>query len=192
MVNEEAPTRRSDARRNRERILAAATVELTRDADVPLSTIRRSAGVGQATFYRNFPDRDSLVLEVHRQEMRHLAEAAPRLLRAWPPDRALRKWLDELARFAMAKAGLAEALRKATCTPCRPGGPAQAPIAEAVELLLRANERAGTVRSGVTAEDFFLVTAGLWQIDPTADDRTARTARFLDLVMDGVRTRPGD
>ncbi|MFF8032653.1 MULTISPECIES: hypothetical protein [unclassified Streptomyces] len=38
---------RSDARRNRERILAAALTEPTRSADAPLSAITRKAGVGR-------------------------------------------------------------------------------------------------------------------------------------------------
>ena len=55
---------RSDAQRNRERILEVALAELTLSADVPLSVIaREKAGVGQGTFYRHFPNRDALVLD---------------------------------------------------------------------------------------------------------------------------------
>ncbi|CAM5250871.1 hypothetical protein SGRIM128S_08947 [Streptomyces griseomycini] len=97
---------RADAQRNRERILDVALAELTRSADAPLSVIARKAGVGQGTFYRNFPSREALVLEVYRHEMRQVAESAARLLAAREPDRALREWMDRLARFAMAKAGL--------------------------------------------------------------------------------------
>lgn len=46
---------RSDAQRNRERILEVALAELTRSADTPLSVIAKKAGVGQGTLYRNFP-----------------------------------------------------------------------------------------------------------------------------------------
>ncbi|CAM5463573.1 hypothetical protein SVIOM342S_08486 [Streptomyces violaceorubidus] len=77
-------------------------------ANVPLSAIARKAGVGQGTFYRNFPHREALVLEVYRYEMRQVADAAPALPAALDPERALREWLDHLARFAMTKAGLAD------------------------------------------------------------------------------------
>ncbi|MCX4762789.1 TetR/AcrR family transcriptional regulator [Streptomyces sp. NBC_01275] len=56
---------RADALRNRERIVTAARemfVEL--GADVPLDDIARRAGVGNATVYRHFPDREALVREV--------------------------------------------------------------------------------------------------------------------------------
>lgn len=178
--------RRSDAQRNRERILETALAELTRDADAPLSQIAKKAGVGQGTFYRNFPSREALVLEVYRHEMQQVADSADALLRERDPERALRAWMDHLARFAMTKAGLADALRQATSAPGGPAKPAPTTVAEAAERLLRANEEAGTIRPGVRAEDFMLAIAGLWHIG-AQEDAPARAARLLDLVMDGLR-----
>lgn len=177
---------RPDAQRNRERILEVALAELTLAADAPVSVIAKKAGVGQGTFYRNFPNREALVLEVYRYEMQQVAGSAAQLLLTHDPDRALREWMDRLAQFAMAKAGLAEALRM---TVSRQGGLARlghGPVTGAVTLLLDANERAGTIRPGLTAEDFLLAIAGLWQIDPHSDWQP-RAARLLDLVMDGLR-----
>jgi len=177
---------RSDAQRNRESILEVALAELTRCADVPLSVIARKAGVGQGTLYRNFPSRESLVLEIYRHEMQQVADAATDLIRTHTPDRALREWMDHLARFAMAKAGLAAAIRQATSTPGGPARPGHTPVTSAAETLLRANEEAGTIRPGVTADDFLLAIAGLWQLPPDGDWHP-RATRLLDLVMDGLR-----
>jgi AcrR family transcriptional regulator len=186
MREELGTPQRSDAQRNRERILEVALAELTRAADVPLSAIARKAGVGQGTFYRNFPNREALLLEIYRHEMQQVADAASRLLETRAPDRALREWMDRLARFAMAKAGLADALRQAAGGSGSPAKPGHGVVTEAVALLLKANEEAGTIRSGVTAEDFFLAIAGLWQIDPHGDWQT-RAEWLLNLVMDGLR-----
>nr|WP_322741014.1 TetR/AcrR family transcriptional regulator [Streptomyces hygroscopicus] len=180
------PPQRSDAQRNRERILEVALVELTRSADAPLSVIAKKAGVGQGTFYRNFPNREALVLEIYRHEMQQVADSAVQLLESREPDRALREWMDRLAQFAMAKAGLADAIRQASSTPGGPAKPGHTPVTAAAELLLRANEEARTIRPGLSAEDFFLAIAGLWQIDPHGDWQP-RAARLLDLVMDGLR-----
>ncbi|KPI08370.1 regulatory protein TetR [Actinobacteria bacterium OK074] len=177
---------RSDAQRNRERILDVALEELTLCADAPLSAIARKAGVGQGTFYRNFPNREALVLEIYRHEMQQVAATAARLLETRPPDRALREWMDRLAGFAMTKAGLADAIRLALGAPNSPAKPSPTPVAEAAELLLRAGEEAGTVRPGVTGDDFLLAIAGLWQLDPDGDWQS-RATRLLDLVMDGLR-----
>jgi AcrR family transcriptional regulator len=177
---------RSDAQRNRERILEVALAELTCSADAPLSVIAKKAGVGQGTFYRNFPNREALVLEIYRHEMQQVADNAAQLLASREPDRALREWMNRLAEFAMTKAGLADAIRQATGAPGSPAKPGHAPVTSAAELLLRANEEAGTIRPGVTADDFVLAIAGLWQIDPRGDWRP-RATRLLDLVMDGLR-----
>ncbi|WP_217236216.1 TetR/AcrR family transcriptional regulator [Streptomyces sp. AC555_RSS877] len=80
-VQRKTPRPRADALRNRERIVAAARemfVEL--GPDVPLDDIARRAGVGNATVYRNFPDRDALVREVVCSVMDRTSEAAEREL----------------------------------------------------------------------------------------------------------------
>ncbi|MFF7314080.1 MULTISPECIES: TetR family transcriptional regulator [unclassified Streptomyces] len=177
---------RSDAQRNRERILEVALVELTRSADAPLSSIAKKACVGQGTFYRHFPSREALVLEIYRHEMQQVADSAELLLESREPDRALREWMDRLARFAMAKAGLADAIRQATSAPGQPAKPGHTPVTEAAELLLRAAEQAGTIRPGITADDLFLTIGGLWTIDPHTDWQP-RATRLLDLVMDALR-----
>ncbi|MEU5633217.1 TetR/AcrR family transcriptional regulator [Streptomyces rishiriensis] len=182
--DKDAPLR-SDAQRNRERILEVALAELTLCPDAPLSAIARKAGVGQGTFYRNFPNREALVLEIYRHEMRQVADSAAQLLEQLPPDRALRAWMDRLAEFGMTKAGLADAIRIATSK----GGltkPAHTPVSDAAELLLRANDRVGSIRPGMTPDDLVLAIGGLWQMAPT-DDWRPRAARLLDLVMDGLR-----
>ncbi|MEU0411175.1 TetR/AcrR family transcriptional regulator [Streptomyces griseorubiginosus] len=68
---------RADALRNRERIVTAAREMFTEfGPDVPLDEIARRAGVGNATVYRNFPDRDALVREVVCSVMDRTSEAA--------------------------------------------------------------------------------------------------------------------
>ncbi|WP_369170030.1 TetR/AcrR family transcriptional regulator [Streptomyces sp. R28] len=64
-VARKATRPRADALRNRERIVTAAREMFVEfGPDVPLDEIARRAGVGNATVYRNFPDRDALVREV--------------------------------------------------------------------------------------------------------------------------------
>ncbi|MFF8999270.1 TetR/AcrR family transcriptional regulator [Streptomyces achromogenes] len=68
---------RADALRNRERIVGAAREMLVEHGpDVPIDEIARRAGVGNATVYRNFPDRDALVREVVCSVMDRTAAAA--------------------------------------------------------------------------------------------------------------------
>ncbi|MGN6576434.1 MAG: TetR/AcrR family transcriptional regulator [Nocardioides sp.] len=71
---------RADARRNHEQVLAAARdVFVRRGAGAPLEDVARRAGVGIATVYRRFGDRDGLLRAVvHRalEDARAAAESA--------------------------------------------------------------------------------------------------------------------
>lgn len=178
--------KRSDALRNRERILTVALAELVRSPEVPLSAIAKKAGVGQGTFYRHFPTREALVMEVYRHEMLQVAAFAEHLLKTRPPDQALREWMNRLAEYAITKAGLGNAIREVAGAKDCSGNAAYAPVVAAVQTLLNANEKAGTIRPGITADNFFLATAGIWQIDASEDWRP-RLTWLMDLVMEGLR-----
>ncbi|WP_405615074.1 TetR/AcrR family transcriptional regulator [Streptomyces sp. NBC_00076] len=80
-VQNKATRPRADALRNRERIVSAAREMFTEfGPDVPIDEIARRAGVGNATVYRNFPDRDALVREVICSVMDRTSEAAEQAL----------------------------------------------------------------------------------------------------------------
>ena len=79
---------RADAERNRERILEVAKEVFTRDgAAASLDDIARRSGLGNATLYRHFANRDDLIAAVYRSEVEKLAAAEQRLP---PPCRPLR------------------------------------------------------------------------------------------------------
>lgn len=68
---------RADAARSRRRILdAAREVFLERGLDAPLDLIVRRAGVGPATLYRRYPDREALVRDLTGDLLSQLESAA--------------------------------------------------------------------------------------------------------------------
>ena len=80
---------RADARRNRERILAAATAAFAADGlSVPLDEIARRAGVGPGTLYRHFPAKETLWEAVLHDRLQRLADEAEALHRATGPSAA--------------------------------------------------------------------------------------------------------
>lgn len=183
---ENVPLRRADAARNRDTILAAALAALTESGDASLNSIAKRAGVANATLYRHFPTRESLVLEVYRHEVRQLAEAADQLLVKESPGDALRDWVQRLAQYAMTKHGLADALRAATGSGTALFAETYDPIVAALERLLVAAEYAGTVRPGLDPHNVILALAGLWEIDPTTDWQ-ARARQLYDLIFTGLQ-----
>ena len=80
---------RTDALRNRERILEVAKAAFTRQgANASLEEIAKQAGVGAGTLYRHFPTRDELIEGVYRNEVEKLAAAAAPLRRDHVSDRS--------------------------------------------------------------------------------------------------------
>ena len=100
-MTEPSELKRSDARRNRDAILAAALVALTESPDASLNAIAKRAGVANATLYRHFPTRAELVLATYEHEVGKLVDAAEVLLRTRAPIDALQSWVERLARYAV-------------------------------------------------------------------------------------------
>ncbi|GII63952.1 TetR family transcriptional regulator [Sphaerisporangium krabiense] len=103
----EAPRERSDAARNRARVLAAAErLFATTDArQVTMEDIARAAGVGRATLYRRYPDPASIAVALLDEHERRLQE---HILRGEPPLGPGASPADRLAAFYAASADLLE------------------------------------------------------------------------------------
>src|SRR5215831_13115725 len=102
---------RSDAQRNRERLLEAAKEAFTRSgANTSLDDIAKEAGVGPGTLYRHFPTREALLEAVYRTEMEKLAAAEQKFAQELPPIEALRAWLLLFVDYIAAKQLIAPAL----------------------------------------------------------------------------------
>ena len=108
-----ARSRRADALRNQQTLLAAAAeVFVTSGVDAPIREIAARAGVGIGTIYRHFPTRADLVVAVYRHQVEACAEAGPTLLAGTDsPFAALRQWADLFVDFLVTKHGLANALQ---------------------------------------------------------------------------------
>ncbi|MGY6020333.1 TetR/AcrR family transcriptional regulator [Streptomyces spinosirectus] len=180
---------RADALRNRERIVAAAREMFTEfGPDVPLDEIARRAGVGNATVYRNFPDRDALVREVVCSVMDRTSEAAESAL-AETGDA-----FEALERFVHTAA---DERISALCPMIQTTFDQNHPDLEAArerceqlvaELMDRA-KRAGRLRPDVGVGDLMIVVAQLSRppagTDCVVNDRFVH--RHLQLFLDGLR-----
>ena len=118
---------RTDAQRNRERILEVAKDAFTRSgANASLDDIAKEAGVGPGTLYRHFPTRDALIQAVYRTEVEKLATAERRFAAAMSPIEALRAWMLLFVDYIATKQIIASALNAYVGGPSRlyvPGCP---------------------------------------------------------------------
>ncbi|OBH19787.1 TetR/AcrR family transcriptional regulator [Mycobacterium sp. E3247] len=173
---------RSDARRNRERLLEVATAAFSQGRPVSLESIAREAGVGIGTLYRHFPNREALVEAIYRAELAEVAAAAERLLGRHPPKTALRNWMDRYAAFVAAKRGMAESLHAIFDSGAMQPSQTRDSIVGAVDLLLRAGADDGSLRSDVRADDVVSSLIGIF----LASGSPEQTGRMLDLLVAGV------
>ncbi|MFD0783754.1 TetR/AcrR family transcriptional regulator [Micromonospora azadirachtae] len=182
---------RADAQRNRQRLLDAAVRAFSQgEPEVTLESIARDAGVGIGTLYRHFPTREALVEAAYRSELGRLCDAAPELLERLPAEAALRTWMDRFIDYLAAKRGMADALRLVIESGVNPYSESRDRLHAALDLMLTAGVAAGTVRDDVPSAD---VLAGLSGISLAAGEpaRREQAGRLLDLLMDGLRHRPG-
>ncbi|MFI7382144.1 TetR/AcrR family transcriptional regulator [Streptomyces sp. NPDC049813] len=178
---------RADARRNREKLLAAArTVFSTTHEGAPLEAIAREAGVGIGTLYRHFPTREALVEALYAAELDAVVDCAPGLLETLAPEAALRAWLERYAGFLATKRGMSETLRAGWASGSIATPTTRERITATIGTILEAGRDAGELRGDVAAEDVTMMLLGAFLATQTVG-RPERTARLLDLVVDALR-----
>ena len=151
---------RSDALRNRERILEVAKGAFTRQgANASLEEIAKQAGVGAGTLYRHFPTRDELIEGVYRNEVEKLAAAAARFAENMSPLEALRAWMLLLVDYIAAKHIIAPALNTIAGGPSRLYEGSRSLIQGAIDGLVEARQeewrsaqRSGCIRPASSAD----------------------------------------
>ncbi|MBM9504389.1 TetR/AcrR family transcriptional regulator [Actinacidiphila acididurans] len=178
---------RADARRNRDKVLAAAVRVFAEDGlDAHLERIAKEAGVGSATLYRNFPTREALIEAVHRNEVAQLCDAVPGLLATQPPYEALRAWTRLFLDYVTAKFGMAEALRAIAATGSNPYGHSRDMIQAAITTLMTACAAAGTIRTDITPTDMGAALEGI-ALTSASPDQRHQAERLLALTLDGLK-----
>jgi AcrR family transcriptional regulator len=184
----ETPNRaqRSDARRNRERVIAAARELLARDGlDAQMEEIARAAGVGVGTVYRHFATKEELVEALAFDRFERLREAAEEALAIEDPLTGFEHLIRASAAIQTADRSLSEVL---TSQPERMMRAAQSVGME--DLTRRVVERAkenGSLRPDVRWEDvpmFMCALAG------TFHGPFANPDRYVTVILDGLRTPP--
>jgi AcrR family transcriptional regulator len=176
---------RRDARRNREAILEAARELFAESADVAMCEVARRAGVGQATLYRNFPDRRALAAEIIDEHVERLARTAEQ--NAGDPA-AFFVLLRALVEGVVHLYAVSELAREDACVDSQLERSRQR-VAEVLKGPLREAKAAGILRRDISLDDVFLVVLmarGAMQRAQGASARASAANRALTLALDGL------
>ena len=178
---------RTDALRNRERILVVAKEVFTRQgANASLEEIAKQAGVGTGTLYRHFPTRDELIEGVYRNEVEKLAAAAARFAETMSPVEALRAWMLLLVDYIAAKHIIAPALNSVVGGPSRLYEDSRTMIQGAIDELVKRAKKSGDLRRELDAFDLLRALIGVSHVGSGANwQQSAR--RLVDILIAGSR-----
>lgn len=180
---------RSDALRNRERLIVAARdVFAEGGPGASLEAVARRAGFGIGTLYRQFPTRDALFQAVYRHEVDDLVALAEALSNDADPRGALRRWVHANIGMVATKRGMLQAL-----APTPDGARAlftdsRARLVAAVDALMRRAQAAGALRSDLAADEVLMALYGICY-SHDGPDWQARVTRLVDVFIDGLATR---
>jgi AcrR family transcriptional regulator len=182
-----AASLRTDAQRNRDRIVVAAREAFAEGGlDVGVEEIARRAGVGMGTLYRRFPTKESLIHAIFEQRIDDLE---PVMDRAVAGDDAWQGFVDVLLAVVAQHAEDRGFLQMVVLRM----GPAAVPDAvrsrffEPLEQLLLRAQRDGRMRADVAIADLpaivrMAAASALAPGDPARD-----CTRHVGLLLDGLR-----
>ncbi|TXS09583.1 TetR/AcrR family transcriptional regulator [Streptomyces sp. wa22] len=181
-------TLRSDARENRERILAAAREAYAlQGIDVPMAAIARRAKVGVATLYRRFPTRAALVAEAFSEQLAHCVAVLDEGLEDPDPWRGFCSVVEQVCMMQAAERGFTEAFLSRF--------PDHAEFAEerrraeeGLALLIRRAKQCGRLRQDFDVHDItLLMLANCGATTGAGDDGPAASRRLVGYLLQSFR-----
>jgi AcrR family transcriptional regulator len=178
---------RADARRNRERVVAAArAVFAERGRDAQMDDVARHAGVGVGTVYRHFPTKQALLAALVVDAFDRIAAEARRALEEPDPWQGFTRVLWFSAENLAADRAFSEIMASDVEVPA--GATAgQASLTESVTELMRRAQAAGSLRPDAVIDDIPMIMCGvgMGQLKPHRCPESWR--RHLQIVIDGLR-----
>jgi AcrR family transcriptional regulator len=187
---EERPLR-ADARRNRERVLAAARECFARDGlDAQMDDIARAAEVGVGTVYRHFPTKEALAEAIAADHFDRLAASAHKALENPDPWQAFSTFLRSSAEVQAGDRALAEVMAAEPEVMCDAAN-RRPDLHEAFAELVHRAQAAGSLRRDLVPADVPMLICGVGRATLAGSKGpTMSCRRYLEIMLDGLRA-PG-
>jgi AcrR family transcriptional regulator len=180
--------KRADARRNYDKVLAAAREAFAEGGEsTALEEIARRAGVGIGTLYRNFPNRQALLETLYLEEVEGICRMAEEQRDSADPWEALTSWFERFIGYIATKQALAAELTNYLDRDAQLFKSSRAALWAAGEPLLTRAREAGVVRPDAEIGDVMHMVMGIAKV-PAADP--SQTTHIVRMALDGLRYRP--
>ncbi len=180
------PGMRADARRNRERVLAAAE-EVFGELGEAATTeeVARRAGVGIGTVFRHFPTKETLYEAIVVGRLTRLLAAAPDPSDA--PRAAFEEFFTRVVDEAAAKKAFAATMAVLSLDVKATGQDVGDQIRQALGALLERAQEAGEIRADIGLAELMVLLAGACLAAEHNQSAELR-GRTLAVLFDGLRT----
>jgi AcrR family transcriptional regulator len=148
---------RSDAERNRARVLVAArAVFAEQGLQAPMAEVARRAGVGVATLFRRFPTKDDLIAATFADRMTSCADAIDTALADPDPWQGFCGYVESVCALQAADRGFTDVLIRSFPTAKALEAERDRAAAGLTELIARA-QAAGRLRPDFVHQDLVMV-----------------------------------
>ena len=182
-----ARPKRADARRNYDKVLAAAREAFAESGEsTALEEIARRAGVGIGTLYRHFPTRQALVEALYVDEVEEVCRSAAELEDADPWE-ALNRWFERFIPYIATKLALANELLNYLDRDAPLFRDCRAQLFAAGEPLLKRAQDARVVRPDVNIAQVIQIVIG---IAKTPASEPGEVEHLVRIALDGLRYQP--
>ncbi|MEU0486769.1 TetR/AcrR family transcriptional regulator [Streptosporangium sp. NPDC006013] len=177
---------RADARRNRERILAAAeAVFAERGPSASTEEVAARAGVAIGTVFKHFPTKQELLQAIMKDLLGRLDRDMAALAADDAPGEALFTFVTRMVEQAAQKRTVVGLLAE-TGIDLQVASSVQM-LREGIATLLIRSQEAGTVREGVRLDEVIALLTGICQGALHAGWDRDLQRRTLAIVFDGLR-----
>jgi len=179
---------RADARRNYERLVAAAReVFASEGGGASMEAIARQAGVGVGTLYRHFPTRIDLVEAVYRTDVDNLVRTAERVVAELEPWPAVVSFLEAFVRYAQGKRTFLNELREAFDKNPNLKLDMVDRIQHAMQSVVERAQHAGAIRADVSGSDLMQLVGPMCTNSTLSEEQSER---LLSMILDGLQKQP--
>jgi AcrR family transcriptional regulator len=176
---------RADARRNYDRLIAAAREMFGREGGgVAMEAIAREAGVGVGTLYRHFPKRIDLVEAVYREDVDELVRTGEEVAAALEPYAALQTFLEAFVRYGQTKRRFLTELQEAFEKDPELKPQSRERIEQVMQLVVDRAQRAAVIRTDIDGADIIALIGPMCSNATLTDDQGWR---LLTMILDGLR-----
>lgn len=191
VTTEVIPSLRSDARDNRERILAVSRVAFAAEGlDVSIREIARRCELGVATVYRHFGTKEALLTEAFAEQMASCSSVVEAGLAADDPWTGFRGVIERLMQIHALDRGLARAFTSRLPAADDLAADRDRTLGLLLELMRR-TKRAGDLREDLELEDVvvaLMANEGIRAESPAL--RVAASRRFAALMIQSFQAVP--